>query len=389
MQRIVMPEVVVAFAAFVVGVVAAVFWRRVRSLIPSPSPAPPLASVNASGPTQRLQQLSDPITNLAESSAHPRDLLENASFREAVAIFESDQLSLKLVTDYAGGANWPLATAACAALNARADRAEALPAVLSSFRHCRPWPMYYVLRYFETLEQRPPMGALILQAAEWWIDHPFIPGLLGEYFSARAEKGDEPSFGDGLGRAAATDITNAESLLRKIDNAVSRQLLEALATFRRTTLDRDYLQTFGRFVEDDPDRPLLVEHDAIRDLLARAEVCIQQRPPRSLLVVGEPRSGKTSFVTLLAMRAQARCERRPMAGRSSKQEERTCRPGRPTSANSRSGCAGCRSTWRRTSGCCGTRPISCTWRRAACTKVRARACSTRCFRQLPPAGSCC
>jgi ATP-dependent Clp protease ATP-binding subunit ClpC len=34
-------------------------------------------------------------------------------------------------------------------------------------------------------------------------------------------------------------------------------------------------------------------------------VCVLHQPPRSLLVVGEPRSGKTSFVTLLAMRAQA------------------------------------------------------------------------------------
>ena len=80
-------------AAFVVGVAAAVFWRRVRGLIPASRPLQPAAAaVNASGPTQRLQQLSDPITNLAESSAHPRDLLENASFREAVAIFESDQV---------------------------------------------------------------------------------------------------------------------------------------------------------------------------------------------------------------------------------------------------------------------------------------------------------
>ena len=79
------------------------------------------------------------------------------------------------MSDYVGGANWPLATAACAALSARADRAEALPSVLTGFRHCRPWPMYYVLRYFETLERRPPVGALVLQSAEWWIDHPFIP----------------------------------------------------------------------------------------------------------------------------------------------------------------------------------------------------------------------
>ena len=306
MQRIVALEFVVAFVAFVVGVAAALVWRRVRSLVARAQP-PRLGEVaaNASGPTQRLQQLSDPITALAESSAHPRDLLDNPSFGEAVSIFESAQVPLKLVTDYAGGANWPLATAACAALTARADRAEALPSVLAGFRHCRPWPMYFVLRYFETLEERPPVGALVLQSSEWWIDHPFIPGLLGDHFTVRSEKGDEPSFGDSLTRAAAAELSAAESLLRKIDNATSRQLLEGLATFRRTTVDRDYLQTFGRFVEDDPDRPLLVEHDAIRELLARGETCILQRPPRSLLVVGEPRSGKTSFVTLLAMRAQA------------------------------------------------------------------------------------
>ncbi len=165
--------------------------------------------------------------------------------------------------------------------------------------------MYYLLRYFETLDERPPVGALVLQGSEWWIDHPFIPGLLAEHFVTRSEKGDPPSFDDGLARATTVEISVAESLLRKIDSPTSRQLLEELATFRRTTLDREYLQSFGRFVEDDAERPLLVEHDAIRDLIARGDACIVQQPPRSLLVVGEPRSGKTSFVTLLAMRAQA------------------------------------------------------------------------------------
>jgi ATP-dependent Clp protease ATP-binding subunit ClpC len=71
------------------------------------------------------------------------------------------------------------------------------------------------------------------------------------------------------------------------------------------SLDREFLQTFGRFVTSDPERDTLVEHGALKELLAHAESCIQQRPPRSLLVVGEPRSGKTSFVALLAMRAEA------------------------------------------------------------------------------------
>jgi ATP-dependent Clp protease ATP-binding subunit ClpC len=296
--------------AFVVGIAVAVLWRRASRVFASAVQSSQGATdavgsaATPTAPTQRLQQLSDPLDAIAESSAHPRDLLDHAAFREAITIFESTPL--KILTDYVGGANWPLATAACAALPARADRAEALPSVLSGFRHCRPWPMYYVLRYFETLDERPPVGALVLQSSEWWIDHPFIPGLLAEHFVARSEKGDEPSFGDGLARATATELITAESLLRKMDNPTSRQLLAAMATFRRTTLDRDYLQTFGRFVEDELERPLLVEHDAIRELLARGDACILHQPPRSLLVVGEPRSGKTSFLTLLAQRVHSR-----------------------------------------------------------------------------------
>jgi ATP-dependent Clp protease ATP-binding subunit ClpC len=291
--------------AFVVGIAVTLLWRRARIIFAQLPSQPPDAPAESTPPIQRLQQLSDPVAATAESSAHPRDLLENLTFREAVAIFQSESLPLKLVTDYVGGANWPLATAACAALSARADRVDALPAVLSGFRHCRPWPMYFVLRYFETIDERPPMGALVLQSSEWWIDHPFIPGLLAEHFATRVETGEEPSFGDTLARASAVEVNTAESLLRKIDNPASRQLLDTMATFRRTTLDRDYLQTFGRFVEEDAERPLLVEHDGIRDLLTRGEACILHQPPRSLLVVGEPRSGKTSFVTLLAMRAKA------------------------------------------------------------------------------------
>jgi len=296
-------EVLLAFAA---GVAITLLALRVRAYLAarrsSQAPAPAPAAVS---PTQRLQQLSDPLTAIAESSAHPRELLDNESFREAVSILKSDSVPLKLVTDYAGGANWPLATAACAALVARPDRAGALSTIVAGLRHCRPWPMYFVLRYFETLDQPPPVGSLVLQASEWWIDHPFIPGLLAEHFIARSEQGDEPSFGDSLSRATAVEIGTAESLLRKIDNPMSRELLDAIAAFRRTALDREYLQSFGRFVEDDPERPLLVEHEAVRELLARGDACIQAQPPRSMLVVGEPRSGKTSFITLLAMRAQA------------------------------------------------------------------------------------
>jgi ATP-dependent Clp protease ATP-binding subunit ClpC len=283
-----------------------ILWR-LRSRAPAPNPLD-VGTVSPDvppSPSRRLQHISDGLNASAEASAHPRDLMDNAVFREAVAILESDRTPMKLVTDYVGGASWPLATAACAALCTRADRAEALQSVVGNFRHARPWPMYYALRYIDSLEVRPPVGALVLQCPEWWAEHPFIPSALAEHFTARSERGDPPAFGDGLVRVTPTELATTEALLRGIDHPLSQQLLEAIATFRRTTLDREYLQTFGRFVDEESGHKLLVEHDAVKDLLERAEACILHQPPRSLLVVGEPRSGKSSFVSMLAARARA------------------------------------------------------------------------------------
>ena len=293
----------------VFGVLAAAFYLGYLRGESSPSTAASTtrgqpSATDAVSPTFQLQQLAGTLQLIGDATAHPRDLLENATFLEAVAIFQSEQADLKLVTDYVGGAHWPLSAAGCVALARRPDGAQASASVLSMFRHLRPWAMYHALRYFESLGERPPVGAVVLSAQEWWTEHPMIPGWLAEYFSTRRERGDEVAFGDGLARATAVELTAAETLLKAIKDAAADQLLEQLNAFRRTRLDRAYLQTFGRFIEDTPERNLLVEHDATKDLLLHSEACMLQRPPRSLLIVGEPRTGKTSFVTLLAARLE-------------------------------------------------------------------------------------
>src|SRR6185295_5580453 len=100
--------------------------------------------------------------------------------------------------DYIIGANWMLATAACAALCARSDREEAAPAVAASFRHLRPWTIYYALRYIESLDDRPPIGQLLVGCPEWWVDHPFLSLVFAEHFAARGKLGDVPGFGGSL-----------------------------------------------------------------------------------------------------------------------------------------------------------------------------------------------
>jgi ATP-dependent Clp protease ATP-binding subunit ClpC len=289
----------------IVGAAAAIYLavRHSARQAQTPAAVPGPAVADTVAPAQRLQALSEPLNAVGEASAHPRDVAENPKFLEAAQIFEV--AGLDVVTDYVTGFNWMLAAAACAGLAWRADRQAPVATVLAAFHHLRPWPIFYALRYFDALDSPPPVGALVLQCPEWWSEHPLIPALLAEHFAARRTRGEMPAFGDGLSSVTPSQLPLVEALLRRIDHTSARELLEALKAHRRVTLDRDYLQAFGRFVQDDPSRALLVAHDLVKEELSRAESSSLQPPHRSLVVVGEPRSGKSSFLTLLAMRAEA------------------------------------------------------------------------------------
>ena len=274
-------------------------WVQARHAQPSTAVAP-------EDPSTRFQALGAALSGAGDASSHPRDLASNSTFREAVAILVSTDVPIGVVTDYATGANWMPATVACAALCERADREAAGPLIARHFRHLSPWPMYYALKYFTGLTDRPAVGSLVLHGQEYWTLHPLVPALLAEHFSARAALGDTPGFGDSLSDASPEVLTAAETLLRKVDHATARSLIVELTAWRQRTLDREFLQAFGRFVERAPELQLLVEHESIKEPLASAEAFAMTEPFRSVLVVGEPRAGKTSFLMLLAARAAAR-----------------------------------------------------------------------------------
>jgi ATP-dependent Clp protease ATP-binding subunit ClpC len=256
-------------------------------------------------PAAKLQALTASLVSVGDASSHPRDLASNATFTDAVALLRPSDVPMRVVTDYAAGANWVLSAVACAALCERADRDAAAELLARHFRHLPPWPMYYALQYFTKLTDRPALGALVLHGQEYWPANPFVPSVLAEHFAARVEMGDTPGFGSALADASPEDLSAAETLLRKIDHPAAQTLLGELTAWRRQTLDREFLQAFGRFIERDPQQNLLIEHDAIKEQLATAEAFLLNEPFRSVLVVGEPRSGKTSFVMLLAARAAA------------------------------------------------------------------------------------
>ncbi|HEX2492554.1 MAG TPA: AAA family ATPase [Steroidobacter sp.] len=265
--------------------------------------APALAEESV---TARLFKMVSVLDGLGEASSHPRDLIDNPEFRQAVAVLQQRDAPLDLVMDYINGANWMLSTVACAALCERADREAAAAFMTSNFRGLRPWPVYFALRYLADLNERPPLGLVVLRAPEYWADNTVVPGLLAEHFRQRVGRGDEPVFGDALADLTAAEVEQADALLRKIEHVAAGVLRERLAEWKRTKTDRAFLQAFGRFWEADPEQQLLIEHEPIAEQLALALACIEHAPARSILAVAETRAGKTAFLKLLGARATER-----------------------------------------------------------------------------------
>lgn len=253
---------------------------------------------------EAIGALQSQVEAAGEASSHPRDMQHNAAFRQAVELFAAPDTPLDLTLGYATGANWEMSTAALAALCVRADREQAVGAVIANFPHVRPWPLFFALELLRTCAERPPLGALLLRVPEWWAGHSFIPAFLAEHFEACAALGDRIAFDDTLASMTPQELAPTSALLKTIQHVAAAALLEQLAAWQRARVDREFLLSFGR-IWDAQEQMLLVEHASIKDALALAETSLSQEAPRSLIVVAESGAGKTSFLKLVGSRLMA------------------------------------------------------------------------------------
>ena len=250
----------------------------------------------------RLHELEASFAPFSNSSAHPRELTEHPEFKQAARALADPSVPLDVVLQYAHGANWGLSCAAFAALAQRNDRSEALDQVVTQFDRVAPWAMYFALEYFLTAEPRPPVGAAVAGAKEWWRDNPILPLLVRDYFARRAELGDVADFGSSLDEPFAATHAVVRAFLERVDHPSARALTVQLDDIVRGSVDRAFLTTFGRFWADRAEPLHLVEPDEWHAALATAATTLQQGAIRPLLVSGERLVGKTSFLRLLAAR---------------------------------------------------------------------------------------
>ena len=287
-------------------------WHRSRvrkapkpapvALAPPPPPPPPQGQPQPETLVAKLQRLSDRLAPLAEKTAHPRELAELPEFKAVAEVFSGPDISIALLHQYACGGNWPLSCAAFLALCWHPQRNSLFSSILPQLGSIRPWALHFALKYTAALDPRPPVGAPIMVAPPWWPNNLVIPDLFREYVAAREALGDQPSFGGGLGVPPCVPPEQIEALLQKIEHPFSGRLLSELRIWQSLRVDRQFLASFGRFWSSGDGDPLLVEPDAWRAALEQAESAVLHRPPRSIVVTGDPRVGKSSFIELLGRR---------------------------------------------------------------------------------------
>ena len=270
---------------------------------PDPTPLAVAERVESLGPLR--QRVGAALEEVGERVSHARDFLDMDDFKTAVArLADPAETSLEAVLGYALGTNWGLACAAFEALIRRDDRAGACDRAIAGFITLPPGTAHFALRYFDSLDERPPAGAPAVFIKEWWINFPNACASFRESFARREALGDPPTFGDFLTRPKAVAPAVVEKFLAAVDHPYAKALEAEARRAAEARVDDEFLKGFGRFWPAEPD-PLLVEPDGWRDALDRAEAGVLSDPARSVVVSGDPRSGKTSFLRLLGERLKA------------------------------------------------------------------------------------
>ena len=272
---------------------------------PPPPEAPvfPVAAVpDATGLTAVLLPLGRTLSPLAEEVSHPAQLPNMPEFQAVVTAFHHPEATLALLGDYALGEDWPLACAALTVLAERPERQSLCEPVLRHLPSTRPYVVLYAFRFLASLEQRPPVGAILLAAQPWWQNNPVIPGFVHDLLARYAELGDRAYYGHALDAHPELDSAPLVGLLQKVQHPFAAQLIAALRDWMDKRIDRDFFGTVGTLWDPAEQNPLLVQPDTWKELLSTAEAAMNKSRPRSVLVCGDPRVGKTAFIKLLARR---------------------------------------------------------------------------------------
>jgi ATP-dependent Clp protease ATP-binding subunit ClpC len=228
--------------------------------------------------------------------ARPSHLVGEPGFEACVEAMRSSALSDTELIGYYTGDVVVMAVCAAEALARRPiDRAirDRLVQTLNGFH---PYTRFFGLRAIAaaTPAAESVVGLVLPTLDESWTMPP-LREVLTEFVVGRLEVGDVPTVQGLRGDLSSDGAELLATLLAPVQEPPVVEFLAALQEMQAARVDVDFLRSIGTFGDSAADE-LLIEH---RDLLAKRDLirkAVTTAPPRSILLVGPPGSGRTSLV---------------------------------------------------------------------------------------------
>jgi len=297
----------------IVGIVAARGLRALRRHSSLASPTPPLpASTHTAVPggaapgTDPTAQhvnalpLSKSLEEFYDSSAHPQDLLGNNEFQARVASLAAPDVQLEQVVNYCLGANERLAALGAEALARRTDSAPAVVRVAGHLHHSNVWIAFFILRFLLARADQSVIGLTLAQARSWWGRHPLFPKIFSDFIDARLAQGEKPQLKEALEATEDLDPDAVLVFLNALTTSNSASLRETFEDWRKTRVDKAFLQSLGRIWDETDDGTVVVAHPMLSAAMKLCLQALEQEPPKSFLISGDAGTGKTALFRLLA-----------------------------------------------------------------------------------------
>lgn len=297
--------------------------RQAKAAPPAvPAEIIPPAAFDQAALTSRLYELDKIFGPFGSNAAHPSDLYAQAQFTEALWLLTAPNVPLSTVMQFVEGNSWSLSSVGLAALRKRAEKdPDTVQRVLRQCEHYAPWTMHFALEFLFEAEPRILPGEPVMHARDWWADNRWMPNIFRDYLDLCSRRGDKATFGDsdrlkGLNASARGII---KKFLERVPLPFAGLLIQELDLAELDTEEPERSESSGRSSPppsidntsilfqvgrfwNDKELDFLVEPEAWRKAFVTAGATLQQNPPRSVLVSGEPLVGKSSFLSLLAQK---------------------------------------------------------------------------------------